>query len=107
MPFGAGEVCPDYASDYVGTRSLCGNDHVYAYGTCFLCYAGNRSLGFLSYSHDEIGIFVDDDNDVGKVTVSFFGVKLTLGEKFVVMGDLNDLGFHEQVISVPSRHKAT
>ena len=60
-----GEVGFDDAGDDVGGGALGGDDHMDADGAGELGDAGDGHFDFFAGGHDEVGKFVDDDDDVG------------------------------------------
>ena len=94
------EVGLDGAGDDVCCRALCGDNHVYADGSCQLCDAGNGKLYLLACRHDEVAEFVDDNNDVGHVAMPVVRVELAVAELLIILLDVFGVGFLQQVVAV-------
>ena len=72
---------------------------MYTDSSCKLCDSGNGGFYFFSGCHDEVGKFVNNDNDVGQVFMPVVGIQLSFYEFFVVFFDVSDLCYFKQVIT--------
>ena len=94
------EVGLDGAGDDVGCGALCGNNHVYADGTCQLGNAGDGKLYFFACRHDEVAVLVDDNHDVGHIAMAVLRVELPFAELLVVFLDVPCVSLLQEVVAV-------
>ena len=64
----------DHASDDVDAWTLRGNNQVDSNRTCKLCNARNRMFYFFTGCHNQVGEFIDQYNNVWKVSMSFLWI---------------------------------
>ena len=69
------------------------------YSTCQLGDPGDRGFYFLTGSHDQVGEFIHNHHDIGKVFMSIIGVQLSFDEFFIIFFNVSYLCHFEQVVT--------
>lgn len=93
------EVRLDGTRNDVGRRALCGDNHVYAYGTCQLCDTCDGQFDFFSGCHNQVAELIYNHHDIGHEAMPVFGVELSVLELGVVFLDISCARFLQQVIA--------
>ena len=70
------------------------------HGTGQLGNTGNRQLNFLTSRHDQVAILINDDHDVGHVTMTVGHAQLMLDELLVVLLDISCSRNLQEIIAV-------
>ena len=90
----------DTTRDDIRRWALGGDNHVYTYRAGQLGDSGDRQFHFFTGCHNEVAELVDNDNDIGHITVAFFGIELAGDEFGIVLFDIAHSGHLQQFISI-------
>ena len=101
----AREITLDQTRDYLGRRTLGGDNHVDTHRTCFLGNAYKRRFHLFAGGHDHIAELVDDTHDIGHILVFLLAVFVALltqlaAPHVIVVGHGAHAHFLEHLVAV-------
>src|SRR5690606_11757994 len=95
-----GEVCLYNTGNNVHGWALRRDNEVYADSTSQLREARNRSFYLLARRHHQIGKLIDNEDDIGQESVTFFRIKLSRHKFCIILLQITRTCILENFISV-------